>query len=990
MVVRERIFYYCNRANGEIMKNPKRKAIVGFILLVVSIGIFGLFTGVSGLFYNIIVNSQRQGEKTVRSISETILNSEMLRQETWDQFLQNHTACAEFTAELLSQTISEGSEGELRTFESGFMIMRNENGDYEFPAEIGSDEAALVSSCLSEKMKEDPSFGRKAGYIDLNGIDEKYRFVFYAPVGDSYSFIELVDSIEFNVYMASRDDSYENLRSIEDAYGIRLFLFRDMNEDDVILLDNVVYFSNGMANYDISFEGRTVQDISDELLGRFAENTTISRLNDDLLIMISVPGSFTAESMNRDMTVTFSTVLLLGSTLIIWIVSVYGFVKDHTLNEDQRNRYNPERLRVIVLSFVVLSTVLAFLGAYLSWCIINLRMQSSDSSTVMEVLKYRIGEIESNEEFADMLESEDSRLFGSRLAELLGLYPELITKKNLEMCREKSGVNSITLFDEDGNEIVSTTDMINLSLGTDPEDKMTEFRRILKGVEYIWVKDIPMFDMDSTVKQSVNGTRVTLPGGKYGALLLGIVGSSVDSAAVTDPNKIMDNMVMDDSILIAADIEINDVIYCSDSAMIGADIVNLGISETNQRDRATDFYLIDQNKYYGTSKLIDKYVYYYMVKESSIYKDVLIYALFDSLTVFIVLSILAVYLLFGYTNKVYEEYSKIGTEKHRQVRNDFTPENLRRTARKEKGQFNPIQAWKDAFPEQKTLIVLVVLVAFNCYHIFRNVLTTGFDYENGSIFNFLLSGTWTRGLNIFSFCAVLIIGAGIFIVTLLVGIFSRLLRNILDAKGETICRLVMNLLRYLAVLVFLYYALSYLGVDTRALLVGAGIVGLIISLGARDLVTDLLSGILIVFEGEFRVGDIIEINGFRGTVLEIGVRATKLLGRGGNIKTIPNRDVANTINLTRMNSWYVMEVKIPKTISLGDTEAMLRKELPDIGKRIPEIIKGPHYKGVTAISGNLITLSITAECDEDDYFTVQSKLNREIFLLFSRHEIPIS
>ena len=118
----------------------------------------------------------------------------------------------------------------------------------------------------------------------------------------------------------------------------------------------------------------------------------------------------------------------------------------------------------------------------------------------------------------------------------------------------------------------------------------------------------------------------------------------------------------------------------------------------------------------------------------------------------------------------------------------------------------------------------------------------------------------------------------------LLRIFIQLLSNAFGTRGETICRLLLNLLSYGGIIVFVYFALYDLGFSPGTLLASLGLLSFAVSLGAKDLVTDILAGLSIVFDGEYQVGDIIEVGGYRGEVLEIGVRTTKLEGRGGNIK----------------------------------------------------------------------------------------------------------
>jgi small conductance mechanosensitive channel len=211
----------------------------------------------------------------------------------------------------------------------------------------------------------------------------------------------------------------------------------------------------------------------------------------------------------------------------------------------------------------------------------------------------------------------------------------------------------------------------------------------------------------------------------------------------------------------------------------------------------------------------------------------------------------------------------------------------------------------------------------------------------------------------------------------------------LGTKGETIGRLFLSLANYISAIVFVFFTLSYIGIDTTTLVASLGLMTFALSIGAQDLVKDILAGLAIVFDGAYQVGDIIEVNGFRGKVLEVGVRYVKLEGRDGNILIVGNRDVKNVINKTRRNSWYRVEVSVSEGQDLKMIEALLRENLPKIGEKIPEIISGPFYGGIVSIGTGSVTMSIIAECEEEDYYSVQRKLNGAVVELFLSQGISI-
>ena len=117
-------------------------------------------------------------------------------------------------------------------------------------------------------------------------------------------------------------------------------------------------------------------------------------------------------------------------------------------------------------------------------------------------------------------------------------------------------------------------------------------------------------------------------------------------------------------------------------------------------------------------------------------------------------------------------------------------------------------------------------------------------------------------------------------------------------RAVTIVKLLESFIKWVIAIVAIMMVLHAWGVDTATLLASAGILTLIIGLGAESLVADILAGIFMVFEGTFQVGDIVIINDWRGTVQEIGIRTTKIVDAGGNINIVNNSEITMVINQT--------------------------------------------------------------------------------------------
>ena len=260
---------------------------------------------------------------------------------------------------------------------------------------------------------------------------------------------------------------------------------------------------------------------------------------------------------------------------------------------------------------------------------------------------------------------------------------------------------------------------------------------------------------------------------------------------------------------------------------------------------------------------------------------------------------------------------------------------------------------------------------------------------------FGLENEFYRSLNIFS-------GAGdpnvlirilsytffIFGISYVLRLLLKLMLPLLK-KTKGLLTILISVIKYAALLVWLFFVLSSFGVDTTVILAGIGIVSLIVGLAIQPLLSDIIAGLFIVFEDVFNVGDIIVADGFRGTVKEIGMRHTQIEDAGGNIKVINNSDVRALVNMTNQLSIAAVDMCIEYGESLERVEAIIAENLPKIKEAIPEIVEGPFYKGVSALADSSVNLKFIAKCEENAKYQVERDLNRQFKLLFDKNNINI-
>ncbi len=210
-----------------------------------------------------------------------------------------------------------------------------------------------------------------------------------------------------------------------------------------------------------------------------------------------------------------------------------------------------------------------------------------------------------------------------------------------------------------------------------------------------------------------------------------------------------------------------------------------------------------------------------------------------------------------------------------------------------------------------------------------------------------------------------------------------------NPRHVTIVKMINSFLKYIIAIVAILLVLGAWGVDTGALIASAGILGLVVGLGAQSLIADIIAGIFIVFEGVYQVGDYVVVDGWRGRVDEIGIRTTKIIDVGGNVKVVNNSAITSIVNQTKELSLARSVISIEYSESIPKVELVIQQNLDKIKQSIPEIIEGPFYKGITTLGTSSVDLLFFAKCNEEDIYTVQRGMNRELKILFDKNNIAI-
>ena len=211
-----------------------------------------------------------------------------------------------------------------------------------------------------------------------------------------------------------------------------------------------------------------------------------------------------------------------------------------------------------------------------------------------------------------------------------------------------------------------------------------------------------------------------------------------------------------------------------------------------------------------------------------------------------------------------------------------------------------------------------------------------------------------------------------------------------SGRVGTMSTVLISIVKYSMRIIGFCWVLTIIGVNVSTIFASIGILALIIGFGAESLVADIVTGVFVLFENEYNIGDIIEVDGFRGTVTEIGIRTVSVQDSGGNIKIINNSDLKNIINRSNQKSTAVCDIGVAYETDLEKFDKLVIKIIDEITDRNPEAFKsGIKYLGVQELGDFSITLRFVAEAEENNVFATRRLLNKELKIAFDRHNVSI-
>lgn len=180
--------------------------------------------------------------------------------------------------------------------------------------------------------------------------------------------------------------------------------------------------------------------------------------------------------------------------------------------------------------------------------------------------------------------------------------------------------------------------------------------------------------------------------------------------------------------------------------------------------------------------------------------------------------------------------------------------------------------------------------------------------------------------------------------------------------------------------------------DLAPLFASAGIVGIALGFGAQSLVQDFISGIFIISENQYRVGDIVDIEGFGGTVERIGARSTVIRDVDGNVHYFPNGMVQHVINKTMGYSMARFIIGVAPTTDIDQVIEIINetgKKLAEEEKWKKKILEAPEFVSVGEFTATNVDILVAGKTQPSDQWSVIAEMRRRLFETFEAKDIKL-
>ena len=187
-----------------------------------------------------------------------------------------------------------------------------------------------------------------------------------------------------------------------------------------------------------------------------------------------------------------------------------------------------------------------------------------------------------------------------------------------------------------------------------------------------------------------------------------------------------------------------------------------------------------------------------------------------------------------------------------------------------------------------------------------------------------------------------------------------------------------------------FLVLGEVGLNLAPLLAGAGVLGLAIGFGSQALVKDFLSGLFILVEDQFGVGDIVDLDGSTsGTVEAVSLRTTRLRAVDGTVWHVPNGDIRRVGNKSQHWSRALLDIDVSYDTDIDQAKSVIKRVADELWHERDEILEEPEVWGVESLGPHSVILRLVVKTRPSDQYAISRELRQRLKEAFDAEGIEI-
>jgi moderate conductance mechanosensitive channel len=211
-----------------------------------------------------------------------------------------------------------------------------------------------------------------------------------------------------------------------------------------------------------------------------------------------------------------------------------------------------------------------------------------------------------------------------------------------------------------------------------------------------------------------------------------------------------------------------------------------------------------------------------------------------------------------------------------------------------------------------------------------------------------------------------------------------------EQRIEALASVLRSVISFIVFLIAAFMVLGTLGVQLGPLLAGAGILGVALGFGSQSLVRDFLSGIFILIEDQFGVGDIVDLDGETAGVVEgVSLRTTRLRSVDGTVWHVPNGEVRRVGNQSQHWSRALIDIEVAYSTDIEHAKRVIAEVAEQAAAEDRDILDRPEVWGVEALGASGITVRLVVKTRPSEQYRVSRLLRERLKVAFDREGIEI-